>query len=427
MNILILGSGGREHALAWKIKQSPKCKKVFVAPGNGGTAKIATNLNVNIRDFDAVASVIKEQAVDLLVVGPEEPLVNGIVDFLTQKSELKNLKIIGPKSEGARLEGSKEFSKEFMNRHGIPTAKATVVTKDTIEKGVMFLDRLKPPFVLKADGLAGGKGVIITDELPDAKQALKDLLINKKFGAASEKVLIEEFLRGTEVSFFVLTDGKDYRILPEAKDYKRIHDNDQGPNTGGMGAVSPVVFADRSFKEKVSKKIIKPTIAGLRKEKIEYSGFIFFGLMNVDGEPFVIEYNVRMGDPETQAVLPRVKSDFLELLIATADKELIDTDIEYERFTAATVVFVSRGYPESYEKGHEITINDIKSVLSFHSGTIIKEEKLVTNGGRVLSLTGLGKNLAESIGKCYSCANGVNWEGKKFRSDIGFDLKTLGQ
>jgi len=427
MNILILGSGGREHTLAWKIKQSPKCEKIFVAPGNGGTGKIAQNLDLDLKDFDVVSESIKVNKIDLLVIGPEEPLVNGIVDFLTKDKALSDLKIIGPKSKGAMLEGSKEFSKDFMNRHKIPTAKAKVITVDNLEEGDRFLDRMNPPFVLKADGLAGGKGVIITEELQEAKKALRDLLVNKKFGKASERVLIEEFLKGIEVSFFVLTDGKDYRILPEAKDYKRIFDNDKGPNTGGMGAVSPVVFADRSFKERVSQKIIKPTIQGLKDEKIDYCGFLFFGLINVGGEPYVIEYNARMGDPETQVVLPRIKSDFLELLVATADGNLVDTDIEYERFSAATVVLVSRGYPEFYEKGHEISIGDPKMVLTFHAGTTIKEGKLVTNGGRVLALTGLGKNLAESIGKCYSCVDEVNWEGKKFRSDIGFDLTNLGQ
>ncbi|MEP5612651.1 MAG: phosphoribosylamine--glycine ligase [Cyclobacteriaceae bacterium] len=427
MNILILGSGGREHTLAWKIKQSPKCEKIFVAPGNGGTEKIAQNLDLNLKNFDAVSESIKTNKIDLLVIGPEEPLVNGIVDFLTKDKALSNLKIIGPKSKGAMLEGSKEFSKDFMNRHKIPTAKAKVITADNLEEGDKFLERMNPPFVLKADGLAGGKGVIITEELQEAKKALRDLLIDKKFGKASERVLIEEFLRGIEVSFFVLTDGKDYRILPEAKDYKRIFEKDQGPNTGGMGAVSPVVFADRSFKEKVSQKIIKPTIQGLRDEKIDYCGFLFFGLINVGGEPYVIEYNARMGDPETQVVLPRIKSDFLELLVATADGNLVDTDIEYERFSAATVILVSRGYPEFYEKGHEISIGDPKMVLTFHAGTTISDGKLVTNGGRVLALTGLGKNLAESLGKCYSCVDEVNWEGKKFRSDIGFDLTNLGQ
>lgn len=398
-----------------------------MAPGNGGTGKIAVNLDLKLKDFDTVATAIKKHKIDLLVVGPEEPLVNGIVDFLSKDKELKNLKIVGPRREGAMLEGSKQFAKDFMNRHKIPTAKAKVVTAENINEGDRFLERLAPPFVLKADGLAGGKGVIITEELPNAKKTLRALLVEKKFGKASEKVLIEEFLNGIEVSFFVLTDGKDFRILPEAKDYKRIHEDDKGPNTGGMGAVSPVIFADRSFKEKVTRKVIKPTIKGLKDENIDYCGFIFFGLINVGGEPYVIEYNARMGDPETQVVLPRVKTDFLELLIATADRNLIDMDIEYERYSAATVVLVSRGYPEFYEKGHEISFGDTKMVLPFHAGTTLHDEKLVTSGGRVLALTGLGKNLAESLGKCYSCVEEVNWEGKRFRADIGFDLKNLGQ
>jgi phosphoribosylamine--glycine ligase len=427
MNILILGSGGREHTIAWKIKQSPKCGKIYVAPGNGGTSKIATNLDLDIKDFDKIADAIKKHEIDLLVIGPEEPLVNGIVDVLSSDKSLKSLKIVGPKSDGARLEGSKEFSKEFMKRHNIPTAKSKTITVDNIEEGDRFLERMNPPFVLKADGLAGGKGVIITEELPDAQKALRELLVDKKFGKASERVLIEEFLRGIEVSFFVLTDGNDFRILPEAKDYKRIFEDDKGPNTGGMGAVSPVIFADRTFKDKVTKKVIKPTIQGLKDDKIDYCGFIFFGLMNVGGEPFVIEYNARMGDPETQAVLPRIKTDFLELLISTADGTLIDADIEYERFTAATVVLVSRGYPEFYEKGHEISMGDVKMVIPFHAGTKLIDKKLVTNGGRVMALTGLGKNLGEAMGKCYACISEVKWEGKKFRSDIGFDLKNLGQ
>ncbi len=427
MNILILGSGGREHTLAWKVKQSPKAGKIFVAPGNGGTPSVATNLEINIKDFGAVVNAIKENAIVLVVVGPEEPLVNGIVDHLKNHPDLKDVKVVGPGSEAAQLEGSKDFAKEFMLRHHIPTAKAKTITIDNLEEGDRFLDRMNPPFVLKADGLAAGKGVIITEELPKAKQTLRDLLVDKKFGAASEKVLIEEFLKGIEVSFFVLTDGKDYRILPEAKDYKRINENDQGPNTGGMGAISPVAFADRAFKDKVNNKIIKPTIEGLKKDGIDYCGFIFFGLINVEDEPYVIEYNARMGDPETQVVLPRVKTDFLDLLVATADRKLIDTDIEYERFTASTVVFVSRGYPDFYEKGHEISTGDLRAVLPFHAGTTIKDGRLVTNGGRVVALTGLGKNLAESLSKCYASAKEINWEGKKFRSDIGFDLKNLGQ
>ncbi|MEQ8627659.1 phosphoribosylamine--glycine ligase [Ekhidna sp.] len=427
MNILILGSGGREHALAWKVKQSPKCGKIFIAPGNGGTHKVGTNLDLDPKNFDSVAEAIKENEIDLLIVGPEDPLVNGIVDHLRANKDFKKLRIIGPKAKGAMLEGSKEYAKEFMKKYDIPTADARTVTKDNLEETIKYMERLEPPYVLKADGLAGGKGVIITEELEEARKALRSLIEDKKFGAASEKVLLEQFLKGIEVSFFVITDGKDYRILPEAKDYKRIGEKDTGLNTGGMGAVSPVVFADRAFKEKVNKLIIKPTIDGLKKEKIDYCGFIFFGLINVGGDPYVIEYNVRMGDPETEVVLPRIKTDFLELLVAAADKNLIDTEIEYERFTASTVMYVSRGYPEFYEKGHEITVGDIRTVLPFHAGTVMKDGKLVTNGGRVIALTGLGKNLGEALSKSYAGGQEINWEGKRFRGDIGFDLKALGQ
>ena len=354
-------------------------------------------------------------------------MVNGIVDFLQKEKSLKDLKIIGPTAKGAQLEGSKEFAKEFMKKYGIPTAEARTVTADNLDETIKYMERVEPPFVLKADGLAGGKGVIITEELEEARSALRNLITDKKFGKASEKVLLEQFLKGIEVSFFVVTDGTDYRVLPEAKDYKRIGEKDTGLNTGGMGAVSPVIFADRTFKEKVNQRIIKPTIEGLKKEKIDYSGFIFFGLINVGGDPYVIEYNVRMGDPETEVVLPRIKSDFLELLIATADKTLIDSEIEYERFTASTVVYVSRGYPEFYEKGHEIDLGTMRTVLPFHAGTKKENGKLVTNGGRVIALTGLGKNLGEALSKSYAGGQEVNWEGKKFRQDIGFDLKALGQ
>lgn len=427
MNILILGSGGREHALAWKIKQSPKCENLFIAPGNGGTSKVGSNLPIDVKSASQVASVLKEKAIDLLVVGPEDPLVNGLVDELKTDKELKDLRIIGPTAKGAMLEGSKEYAKEFMKKYSIPTADARTVTKDNLEEMIKYLERWESPYVLKADGLAGGKGVIITEELAEARSSLRELVEGKKFGAASEKVLLEQFLKGIEVSFFVITDGNDYRILPEAKDYKRIGERDTGLNTGGMGAVSPVVFADRAFKEKVNNRIIKPTIEGLKKEKIDYCGFIFFGLINVGGEPYVIEYNVRMGDPETEVVLPRIKTDVLDLLVAAADGQLVDTDIEYERYTAATVMYVSRGYPEFYEKGHAITIGDTRSVIPFHAGTTINDGQLVTNGGRVIALTGLGKNLAEALSKCYVGGEEVAWEGKKYRADIGFDLKELGQ
>ncbi|MEM6736277.1 MAG: phosphoribosylamine--glycine ligase [Bacteroidota bacterium] len=427
MNVLILGSGGREHALAWKIKQSPKCGSLFVAPGNGGTNEIVTNLAVDIKRFEQVAATVKENDIELLLVGPEDPLVHGIVDFLKEDKELGDLKIIGPTVEGAKLEGSKEYAKEFMKRHNIPTANAKIVTKENLEEVSKYMEQLDPPYVLKADGLAGGKGVTITEELIEARSVLHNLIEDRKFGNASEKVLLEQFLEGIEVSFFVLTDGKDYRVLPEAKDYKRIGEKDTGLNTGGMGAVSPVVFVDNAFKEKVNKRVIKPTIDGLKKDGIDYCGFIFFGLINVNGDPFVIEYNVRMGDPETEVVLPRIKNDFLDLLVATADRKLVDTEVEYEKFTASTVVYVSQGYPGFYEKGHEITVGNVKTVLPFHAGTAIKDGKLVTNGGRVMALTGLGKNLGEALSKSYTGGKEISWEGKKFRQDIGFDLKALGQ
>lgn len=427
MNILILGSGGREHALAWKIKQSPKCDQLFLAPGNGGTEKIATNLNINLKNFDEVQKAVKEKKIDLLVIGPEDPLVNGIVDFLKKDTSLEALKIVGPKAEGARLEGSKEYAKTFMNKHKIPTASAKTVTKENLEESITYLETIKPPYVLKANGLAAGKGVIITKELDEAQNALRHLIEDKQFGKASEKVLIEEFLDGIEVSFFVLTDGEEYQILPEAKDYKRIGENDTGLNTGGMGAISPVIFADKLFKEKVEQRIIKPTIAGLKDDKIDFCGFIFFGLISVGNEPYVIEYNVRLGDPEAEVVLPRIKSDFLELLEATADGKLADCKMEFEDFTSSTVMLVSGGYPEAYEKGFEINVKDTGTATLFHAGTGIKNEKLVTNGGRVIALTGTGKNMTEALTKAYLAAEEVTWRGKNYRKDIGFDLKALGQ
>ncbi len=428
MKVLILGSGGREHALAWKIKQSPLCSKVYIAPGNGGTSEVGTNLPVDISSHLAVKRLLTENDIDLLVIGPEDPLVNGLVDDLQADADFKNLKIIGPTKAGAQLEGSKDFSKQFMEKYGIPTGSAKTFTKENFGDGIDYLESLEPPYVLKADGLAAGKGVIITSDLEEAKSTLHDLILDKRFGDSSAKVLIEEFLLGIEVSFFALTDGHSYRMLPEAKDYKRIGEKDQGPNTGGMGAVSPVIFADRIFKEKVQNRIIKPTIEGLKKEGIPYTGFLFFGIINIKGDPYVIEYNVRMGDPETQAVLPRIKSDFLELLIATADGNLVDTEIEYERFSATTVVTVSEGYPGSYEKGIEITTAKPRGVITFHAGTVRNEKnELVTNGGRVLAVTGLGKNLGEAISKAQKAAEELAYEGKYFRTDIGLDLKELGQ
>lgn len=427
MKILVLGSGGREHALAWKIKQSPKCSGLFIAPGNGGTSEVGTNLPVDINNHEAIKELIRANAIDLVVIGPEDPLVNGLVDDLKADATFKDLRVIGPVKAGARLEGSKDFSKQFMKKYGIPTADAQTFDASSLDQGLSYLESLEPPYVLKADGLAAGKGVIITSDLDEAKQTLTDLIVGKRFGEASQHVLIEQFLLGIEVSFFVLTDGETYRILPEAKDYKRIGEHDEGPNTGGMGAVSPVIFADRIFKEKVQQRIITPTVEGLKKEGIHYTGFIFFGLISVKGEPYVIEYNVRMGDPETQAVLPRIKTDFLELLMATADGTLIDSDIEYERYTANTVVCVSEGYPGNYEKNIAIEAAKPRGVITFHAGTKREGDQLQTSGGRVLAVTGLGKNLGEAISKSQKAAEEINYRGKYFRRDIGMDLKELGQ
>lgn len=428
MNILIIGSGGREHALAWKIKQSPKCENLYVAPGNGGTTDLATNLDINVKDFSAVKAAVKENKVGLLVVGPEEPLVNGLVDTLKADDSLKDLLIVGPGQLGARLEGSKQFAKDFMNKYGVPTAAAKVFDKANIEAGYQFLEQLQSPYVLKADGLAAGKGVLITESLEEAKKNLNDLILEQKFGTASSSVLIEEFLTGIELSVFVLTDGKDYVILPEAKDYKRIGEKDTGPNTGGMGAVSPVVFADKAFMKKVEDQVVKPTVKGIQEEGMDYCGFIFIGLMNRSGDPMVIEYNVRMGDPETEVVMPRIKSDLVDLLVAAAKQELKQIPIEVYPYTAATVMLVSEGYPGSYEKGREITFAErLKKAIPFHAGTKLEGGKLLTNGGRVIALTGLGKNMSEALSQSYKAVDLVKWEGKNFRADIGFDLQELGQ
>ncbi|MEP4535288.1 MAG: phosphoribosylamine--glycine ligase [Cyclobacteriaceae bacterium] len=428
MRVLIIGAGGREHAIAWKVKQSPLCDEVFVAPGNGGTPDVATNLDINVSDVSEVKSAIHANQIDLLVVGPEEPLVKGLVDALKADEELKGLLIVGPSAHGAKLEGSKEFSKDFMNKYGVPTARSKTFDASNLEDGYAFLETLKPPYVLKADGLAAGKGVLITENLQEAKDNLDDLITNKRFGEASARVLIEEFLFGIELSVFVLTDGKDFVVLPEAKDYKRIGEKDSGPNTGGMGAVSPVIFADKFFMDKVVKKVIEPTVRGIREEGMDYHGFIFFGLMNDGGEPQVIEYNVRMGDPETEVVMPRIKSDLMELLIATAEGNLADKKIEFQPYSATTVVMVSEGYPGSYEKGREITFkNEIKLAIPFHAGTKSDGDKLLTNGGRVIAMTGLGKNMGEALTRSYQGVSLTSWSGKTFRKDIGFDLQELGQ
>lgn len=426
MNILVVGSGGREHAIAWKLKQSKSCQNLFISPGNGGTGQVGTNLPIAVTDFDGIASAVEQHEINMVVVGPEEPLVKGLYSFL--KNKFPELHIIGCDSEGARLEGSKDFAKKFMNKYSIPTARAQVFDADSLEKGYTFLESIKPPYVLKADGLAAGKGVIITKDLDEAKNTLKDLIIEKKFGEASETVLIEEFLSGIELSVFVLTDGKNYKILPEAKDYKRIGEGDEGPNTGGMGAVSPVIFADRIFMEKVDRRIVKPTIEGIAKEGFDYKGFVFIGLMNVDNDPYVIEYNVRMGDPETEVVMPRIKSDLVDLFQHTSNETLAEAAFEIEPYTATTVMLVSEGYPGSYEKGREMTISgQQKGTVLFHAGTKTEDGTLKTNGGRVLAVTGIGKNINEALSNSYEGVKLISWEGKTFRSDIGFDLKQIGQ
>ena len=423
MKILILGSGGREHALAWKISQSDLCEALFVAPGNGGTAEIATNLSLQVNDKSEILDTVVRLGIDLLVIGPEDPLVNGVVDFLKKEPKLKDLLIVGPSARGALLEGSKDFAKQFMLKYGIPTAAGEMFTKADLDAGKHFLVELTPPYVLKADGMAGGKGGIITKDLQEAKDSLEKLL-GGQFGVASENVLIEEFLDGIELSVFVLTDGEAYVILPEAKDYKRIGEADTGPNTGGMGAVSPVSFADAHFMKKVEDKIIVPTIKGIKSEGFDYHGFVFFGLIKVGEEPMVIEYNVRMGDPETEVVMPRIKSDIVPLLVATARGELSNVTVTFEKNVAATVVLVSAGYPGSYETGERIKTASIKdeNIIPFHAGTVQDDHGLLTQGGRVLAITGLGNHLTEALANSYKGVESINWKGMNYRKDIGFDL-----
>jgi len=422
MNILILGSGGREHTFAYKISQSSKCSKLYVAPGNAGTADLAENLAVNPIDFAAVANTVLEKDIDMIVVGPEDPLVKGIVDYFNNDDRLKEIMIIGPSAEGALLEGSKERAKEFMEAHDIPTAAYKSFSFESLGAGKNFLETLNPPYVLKADGLAAGKGVLIIDELEQAKKELENML-SGKFGTASEKVVIEEFLDGIELSVFVLTDGKNYKILPTAKDYKRIGEGDTGLNTGGMGAVSPVPFADEKLMQKIEEKIVRPTVNGLNKESIDYKGFIFIGLIRVGDEPMVIEYNVRMGDPETEVVLPRIKSDLVELLEKTWNSDLDNAEMEIDSRSATTVMMVSGGYPESYEKGKVISgINEIKDSIVFHAGTKNEEGKIVTSGGRVIALTSFGEDYKQALKKSYQSAEKLQFDKMYFRKDIGFDL-----
>ena len=423
MNILILGSGGREHTFAWKIAQSPLCDNLFVAPGNAGTAQVATNLPIGYTDFGLIADAVRKHSIDLLIVGPEEPLVKGVVDYLRRQSDLSALRIVGPDAAGAQLEGSKDFSKQFMSRYGIPTAASQTFTAATLREGLTYLETHSLPVVLKADGLAAGKGVIIAETTEEAKATLSSMLEDHKFGEAGAKVVIEQFLRGIELSVFVLSDGVNYKILPEAKDYKRIGEGDTGLNTGGMGAVSPVVFANENFLRKVEEKVVRPTLAGLQQEGIRYVGFIFIGLMNVKSEPYVIEYNARMGDPETEVVLPRIQNDFAEMMVAAADGELDKVSLQVSSQTAVTTVVVSGGYPEDYTKGQVITeLGRIEDVLVFHAGTTTSANQIVTSGGRVLALTGLANSMENAIRKSQEAARTVQYEGKYYRRDIGLDL-----
>ena len=424
MNILVLGSGGREHAISWKISQSEKCNNLYIAPGNAGTGLVGNNLSVNINDFKEVKLNVIEKSIDLVIVGPEEPLVRGIVDFFKSDDELKHVKIFGPSSEGSKLEGSKDFSKEFMFRNNIPCAKSKTFNKNNLSEGISFLEKINPPYVLKADGLAAGKGVLILDDLEEAKTELSKMILDEKFGDASKNVLIEEYLDGIEVSVFAITDGHNYIILPEAKDYKRIGEGDTGLNTGGMGAVSPVDFADKEFMKKVEDTVIRRTVDGIKKEKLDYKGFIFAGLMNVNGEPYVIEYNVRMGDPETQVVIPRIKNDLLNIFIKCLDEKINEVDLDIENNFTTTVILAADGYPESYKKGDDIrNLEEFSNSKIFHAGTKKENNRILSNGGRVIACTGYGESLEDALKNSYKLADNISWDNKYFRKDIGEDLK----
>lgn len=423
MNVLVLGSGGREHAISWKLAQSSQISSLYIAPGNAGTDAVGTNADLNPEDFKAVKKFVLEKEVGLVVVGPEAPLVKGIVDFFKNDKALANVGIIGPSQQGAQLEGSKEFAKLFMQRHRIPTAKYASFTKDSVEEGKAFLAKMKAPYVLKADGLAAGKGVVILSDLKEAQAELESMLVNQKFGDASATVVIEEFLKGIECSVFVLTDGHSYKILPEAKDYKRIGVGDTGPNTGGMGAISPVPFCTEEFMDKVETRIIIPTVKGLKAENIDYKGFIFIGLIKVNNEPYVIEYNCRMGDPETEVVIPRIKSDLLNLFEGVVTETLSECDLHVDERVASTVVLVSKGYPDAYEKGKEIKgLHRPENAMVFHAGTKKSGQKIVTNGGRVLAVTAFGGSIEEATERSFAAAGSIEYSGKYFRDDIGKDL-----
>lgn len=422
INILIVGSGGREHAMAWKIKQSPKLNQLFIAPGNAGTSLLGTNIEVGVSDFEGLKKAALDNHIDLVLVGPEVPLCEGLHDYFLVDKSLQHIKVVGPQKLGAQLEGSKDFAKEFMVRHQIPTAKYCSVTAETLSEGLAFLKTMTSPYVLKADGLAAGKGVLIIGELAEAENSLKEML-DGQFGVASQKVVVEEFLSGIECSVFAITDGKDYKILPVAKDYKRIGEGDTGLNTGGMGAISPVSFADEIFMNKVEERIIRPTVEGLQKDQIPYNGFLFFGLISVQGEPMVIEYNVRMGDPETEAVMLRIKSDFVDLLIGAADSTLSEKTIEIDDRTAAAVMLVAGGYPGPYEKGKIISgLENVENSFAFHAGTNYRNGEICTNGGRVIAVSSYGNSMQEALSLSYKNAQLINFEGKYFRKDLGFDL-----
>ncbi|MGO3184423.1 MAG: phosphoribosylamine--glycine ligase [Aequorivita sp.] len=423
MNILILGSGGREHTFAYYLSKSERCNNIFVAPGNAGTAAIATNVAIKVTDFDALEKCVVDNKIEMVIVGPEDPLVQGIADYFAETPALKNVMLIGPSKRGALLEGSKQRAKEFMMQHNIPTAAYESFTAESLDAGKAFLEELNPPYVLKADGLAAGKGVLILNDLDEAKQELENMLAHSKFGEASSKVVIEEFLDGIELSVFVLTDGKNYKILPTAKDYKRIGEGDTGLNTGGMGAISPVPFADEVLMKKIEDRIVKPTVNGLAEENIDYKGFVFIGLIRVNNEPYVIEYNVRMGDPETEVVLPRIKTDLVDLFEATYHQKLNDVNIEIDERAATTVMLVSGGYPEDYEKGKEISgLEKIEDAIVFHAGTKSEDGKILTNGGRVLAVTSLDTDFRMALKKSYQYIDKLNFDRMNYRSDIGFDL-----